>query len=276
MGCMMSNQDNDNSKHIKAYLPVIKGERVLDPALLQYTAEYNYLKNMNLTLIDLTKNGSFENQLAEKVELSDDRRQINITIKDATFSDGTPITIEDVYYSLKRAILLGTPHLDSKNVFSGGSNLKSLDQDFAGIKITGKKALQITLSAPMKEIFYYLQLTDFSILHPSQYRKDKLNISDWMKVTSGPYHLEERNGETLLVANKKALNYNPDMPNEIIMLGHDFPTLTKGLKDSSIDFGSIPFGLGWEELICLFHDDRFWNLKVVKNLSLNPCSGVWV
>ncbi|MDH5582152.1 MAG: ABC transporter substrate-binding protein, partial [Bdellovibrionales bacterium] len=168
--------------------PLEKTEK-LDPATMYSTTEYAYLKNLNITLVDIDKNSQYRNQLAKSIDLGEGHQKITIEIKEATFSDGSPITVEDVTKSLKRAIIKGTPHTDAKALFQDVESLKTINDNFKGIEILGDRTLRLNLKNPTKEILYFLQLTDFAILHPSQYSKEEIKMADYEKVTSGPYKL---------------------------------------------------------------------------------------
>ena len=231
-GCMK----NDNK--ITALLKPIIKESIIDPAKVRLAAEYYYIENMTIRLIELLSSGEYENQLAEKIEYRNEKKDIYFTIKDAYFSDGTKITIHDVVNTIKRVILIGSPHSDPKNFIRGANTLKSLDQDIEGLKIIDFQTFRLGLNNPMKEIFYYLQLADYGVLHSDQYNKTLLKAEDWMKATSGPYHLNEN---LIFEANKTVLNFNKKMPKFVVPEYYEDNELLNKLKENKLHAGTIKF-----------------------------------
>lgn len=216
LGFFIAGKTAQRSTVLKTNFRVFKADHQLDPATLKFVQEYFYLDNMTVKLVDLTSTGQYINTLAEKIVFSGDQTVIDIEIKQAFFSNGDPITIWDVEKSLKRATIFGAPHSNIKNLWLDAEKLNSINDDMRGIQITGEKSIRLTMKQPTKEILFFLSLTDLAILHPSQYNKDALLVSDWFNVTSGPYKLSvDKSGVFRLLANPKALTYSSDMPQEI-------------------------------------------------------------
>lgn len=74
--------------------------------------------NVVESLMEQTDAGKLVPLLASKYEVSKDRRQYDFTIRDATFHDGSPLTADDVVYSLEQARHRPTPSLAYKQVTS--------------------------------------------------------------------------------------------------------------------------------------------------------------
>ena len=72
--------------------------------------------NVVESLLEQTDDGELVPLLASKYEVSDDRRQYDFTIREATFHDGSPLTAEDVVYSLEQQQERPTPPLAFKQV----------------------------------------------------------------------------------------------------------------------------------------------------------------
>lgn len=104
------------------------------------------------TLIRPDKAGTgLEPGLAESWAVSDDGLILTFTLRDAMFSDGTPVTPEDVIFSLKRA------GLDEK------SQWKRFFNPIVDFKIDGKKVI-LTLDKPFTPAFNNLALFAAAIL----------------------------------------------------------------------------------------------------------------
>jgi peptide/nickel transport system substrate-binding protein len=74
--------------------------------------------NVVESLMEQTDDGKLVPLLASKWEVSKDRRQYDFTIRNATFHDGSPLTADDVVYSLEQARHRPTPALAYKQVMS--------------------------------------------------------------------------------------------------------------------------------------------------------------
>ncbi len=116
--------------------------------------------------------------IAESWELSDDGLTYVFKVRDnATFSDGTTITADDVVFSLERA--------------GASESLKAAFAVVDGIEATGDKEVTITLSSPSRVFLNTLAATgQAAILSKAAVEAD----SDYFTAptaTSGPWSLEE-------------------------------------------------------------------------------------
>jgi oligopeptide transport system substrate-binding protein len=233
-GCM-SSHDTIITAQLK---PLEKGQQ-LDPSLVRFVTEYFYLDNMLIKLIDLSPDGTYRNALAENIDISEDKKKLTISLKEAYFSDQTPITAHDVVQTFKRVILQGATHSKPKEYIKGADKLTKLDDNIEGLKVLSEKSFSLSLNAPMKELYFFLHLTDFGVLHPKQYEKEKLTVKDWSSNNSGPYHLIEKDGEYIFEAHDKSLNSHPEMPTVVKMKFYDENEIVDALSKNKIDFGLI-------------------------------------
>ncbi len=114
--------------------------------------------------------------LAESVEVPDDRSWVEFTLRpDARFSDGTPVTVEDVIFSYE---LLGT---------EGHPKYHSLHAQIAAITRTGPSSLLIEFNSDNRELALLAGMRP--ILSRAQWEgKDFANASlDEIPIGSGPY-----------------------------------------------------------------------------------------
>ncbi len=213
-----------------------------DPAFLKFAQQYFILDNMTIKLVGLGDQGEYVNELAESIEISPDRKVITIKLKEEKFSDGSTIEAKDIAMTLKRAALLGSPHTNIENLWVGSSTLKSIDQDIPGIKVIDKKTIVLTLTREAKEILYFLSMADLGILHPTQYRKKKMTIEDWLTVSSGPYRgvLDAEDNITLVI-NPHYSFPNNDHPTKILFNDQHGTLLPPAVEKSQIDVGFITF-----------------------------------
>jgi len=128
------------------------------------------------TLIRPDKAGTgLEPGLAESWEVSEDGLTLTFTLRDAKFSDGSPVTPEDVVYSLKRA---GT---DEK------SGWKRFFNPITGFKVDGNKVV-LTLDKPFTPAFNNLALFASAIL-PEKLVTEQGDAFFEHPVGSGPFML---------------------------------------------------------------------------------------
>ena len=181
--------------------------------------------------------------MADSFQLHDDKLTIDLSLKkDCRFSDGTQITAEDVAKSLKRSILLSSPHVDTKNLWVGAKKMKSIDDEIEGIKVLSDKKLRFKLNHPTKEVLFYLTLTDLAILHKSQYSKEHLKVADWIQVTSGAYRVQSVDDNKLVFrANENSHNFSKSMPQQISFEGYRKKNFIDDLREKNLAFGTVPF-----------------------------------
>jgi len=148
---------------------------------------------------------SFRGELAESWAVSPDGLKITFTLRpDAKFHDGSPVTAEDVKWSLDRCV---TANVLCKGQLLTGS-LTSADQ----FRIVDPKTIEVTLPKPDK-----LALANLAVVYPvifnSKLAKSKATADDpwalnWLKENtagSGAYIIESfKPGETTI------LRRNPD------------------------------------------------------------------
>ncbi|MFF2272124.1 ABC transporter substrate-binding protein [Agromyces sp. NPDC058136] len=110
----------------------------LDPVKAFNYPENTIISNLCESLFQMQPDFSVEPNLASGYEVSDDAKTYVFQIRDdVTFWDGTPMTVDDVVYSLNR-------HLDPAE----GSYLASSFADVTGIEKTGEWEVTLTLSEP--------------------------------------------------------------------------------------------------------------------------------
>jgi len=239
---MACSKNEKSIESISILLSPKKMEQTLDPSKIAFTNDYFLLENLTLRLVGLNSKGQYENLLAESITPNADKTLYRIKIKEAYFSNGDKITIEDVYYTLKRLVVVGSAHSNLKEFILGGKNIKTLDTPLEGLTIISPDTLTISFSRPLKEFIDYLQMADFGILHPSQYKKKEIFASDWTQYSSGPYRLKYEKDDVYLVKNEKAFNFNLETPKEVKLVSQYFKNeLPKQIIEQKIHTGMIPF-----------------------------------
>ncbi len=134
--------------------------------------------------------------LAEKWEISADEKTYTFHLRKATWSDGTPITAEDIHYSWIRAMLPVTASANSFKFFVI-KNAEALtagtltDASQVGVKVMDEKTLQVDLVRPTP---YFMSLLTNGCYRPVKKAqveslKEKFGKGPDTMVYSGPFTL---------------------------------------------------------------------------------------
>lgn len=174
----------------------------VNPFAIDQTEINKYaLDLMFLPLMELDKNLNFQGMLADSIT-TDDNIHFTVHIDDAaTWSDGTPVTAEDVEYSVLRyaspvvanttLLLYAFEGTDDETGFveEGASSM-------AGLTVKDEKTIEFTAKYPMALTTFqnsygrYLHVLPKHIIE--KFGEDELTSNDWFNhpdVVSGPYIL---------------------------------------------------------------------------------------
>jgi peptide/nickel transport system substrate-binding protein len=125
--------------------------------------------------------------LAESWEISDDGLAYTFRLRDAAFSDGTPVTAEDVVYSLQRAQ-------------SEASRWRTFFKAITGLEALDEKTVVVRLDKPFTPLLNNLALFSSAIL-PKAAIEDQGEAFFDQPVGTGPFVLEAWNrGQSLDLA----------------------------------------------------------------------------
>ena len=115
----------------------------LDPHNAEYAGTREVLFNLFEGLVKATSDGNIEPAVAESYVVADDASSISFTIREGIkFHDGTPVTAEDIKYSIERYAQIQGP--------------ESAFGDFQELQIADEKTVNIILSKPNTEFIYEL------------------------------------------------------------------------------------------------------------------------
>jgi len=118
-----------------------------DPGTLDYvTSGLTALRlwipaNVVEPLVYFNKDGSVEPGVAESWTISDDKLTYEFKIRKTTFSDGTPVTVEDVIYSLKT--MQTSPVVNNSSAYNGVTAIEKVDDS----------TVKVTLSQPSQNFW---------------------------------------------------------------------------------------------------------------------------
>ncbi len=206
---------------LKVALTPKKSSEVLDPLTIKYSNEFQILENLTIKLVSLDSNSTYQLDLASEI-LHKKPNKILVSIKDAKYSDGSSITLEDVQMSFSRSL-------------KGTTNVQ-LSQFIKSISIEGKY-LVFDFHTRCKSFLKYLSLPDLGVLHSSQYSKTSILASDY-QVTSGPYSLS-RDGNSLL-RNRYFVSRESDYPDQVQFVSSLRNSSLDQLISREVDLGEFP------------------------------------
>ncbi|RTL13474.1 MAG: peptide ABC transporter substrate-binding protein [Neisseriaceae bacterium] len=181
----------------------------LDPQLLADTSSARVTNDLFAGLVDFDQKNQLIPGLADKWTISSDGKTYTFYLRQGIkFSDGTPITANDVVFSWQRLAnpAFGAPYAqllaNVLNYQAIAKNKKSIDN--LGIRAINSTTLEVNLTQATPDFLKYLTLPAFAAL--SAHAVSKYN-TEWTKpqnmVSSGAYQLVEHvvNGKIIVKKN---------------------------------------------------------------------------
>ncbi len=167
----------------------------LDPALAGDAESAVYVVEIFSGLVTLDQNLKVVPDIAEKWDVSDDRKTFTFTIrKDVKFHDGRPVTAQDFKYSIERAANPATASSTADtyigDIVGVKDKLNRAAPDVKGVQVVDDYTLKITIDAPKA---YFLAKLTF----PTAFVVDKNNVErggqTWTDKPNGtgPFKLKE-------------------------------------------------------------------------------------
>lgn len=221
-GCSKSSNSISSQKSLadEQVLNINLGEEPpsLDPQLATDLVSFEVLNATLEGLVRLNKYGKIEkgSGLALDWEVSPDGLRYVFHLRDAKWSDGTPITAHDFEYAWKRALDPKTGsnyaymlyYLKNGEAFNKGE-AKAED---VGVRALNDKTLEVILERPAPQ---FLGLTGWGTYLPAQKAAiekfgDKYGTSPDTMVYSGPYMIKEWNHEQNIVLVKNPYYWDKD------------------------------------------------------------------
>lgn len=144
----------------------------VDSAIVEDAVGFNVLNNVNEGLYRLNQENIAEPAMAaEEAEISEDGLTFTFKLRDAKWSDGSPVTAADFVFAWQRAIdpATGSPYgpfmmsgtVKNATAISEGK----MDKKELGIVAKDEKTLEVTLERPVP---YFLSLMSFGTFYPQK------------------------------------------------------------------------------------------------------------
>lgn len=187
----------------------------LDPALVGDTTSSFVVRQLFSGLVRLDNQLTIQPDLAERWEISDDGRAYTFFLRDdARFADGTPITSEDVRYSLERA---ADPNLARFlpaqtyliDIVGVSEKLAGNAANISGIDVIDDRTIALTIDKPKS---YFLSKLAHSTSFVVDQRTIEANPGGWIDRPngSGPFEIERWDHDELLVI-RRNVNFYRDL-----------------------------------------------------------------
>ena len=227
----------------------VQGPETLDPAQLRDLSSVTILRQIFRGLVFYDEELNPVPELAESYEVSDDGLTYSFRLRaGATFHDGSPVTAEDVAFSLARAVDPDTAEGDMA-LLAGPTFLSDIagfedvvagqSDSLSGIEIIGDDQLTIRLSAPRSTFLMKLAAVPAAIVDREQVESDS---TWWARPNgSGPYAVErwEPGAELTLTRYEDFVLGQPSIESISIRLGSRSIQSFNLYQSGEIDIDSV-------------------------------------
>ncbi|MFJ8087369.1 peptide ABC transporter substrate-binding protein [Lysinibacillus sp. NPDC095746] len=241
---------DSGSKSKELNLAITSEPPSLNPGLAEDTTSSAILINVFEGLTVSDAEGKPTPGMAEKWEISPDKKTYTFHLRDAKWSNGDQVVAGDFEYAWKWA--LNPDNLSAySSIFYPIKGAQAYHQnggsaDDVGVKAEDDKTLVVTLENPTP---YFLELTGFKTYLPVNKKVTEAN-KQWYAdagenyVTNGPYKLSDWQHDASITLTKfedywDASNVDVDTVN-IAMIEKE-PTVATNFKSGSLDYIGAPF-----------------------------------
>ena len=177
----------------------------LDPAIASETTSHFFVTSLFRGLVNINSDLEIVPDLAEDWNVDITGRVFHFTLRDdITFHDGTPITAEDVKYSIERA---ADPALHSEtaplylgDIVGVTEKLAGEAEEVSGVEVVDERTVRITIDEPKE--YFLAKLTYPTGAVVDRRTVEPLGFDWWMSDEingSGPYRLHRWEEEEVVI-----------------------------------------------------------------------------
>jgi len=244
---------------------------IFNPLFMETAYDYYVVYSTFDTLITYKADGSYENSLADKIEISDDNLTYTYTLKDAKFTDGTPVTSKDYLFTWK---MLLDPSYDgdsdalSANIVGGKEYREGTASEIEGIKIIDDKKFSVTVSeytalTPVDLGYVYVMPEHYYGKDYKQGSLESVKALNSKPLGSGQYKLVSYKAgqEIVLEANEDYFRGTPKIKNLIYKTTTDSTNLAM-LQSGETDMNNISVSVDNVEAL---KEMGFMNIDILPN-----------
>lgn len=242
----------------------------LDPTITSETYAMPILTNVFEGLIRMDDNSQPQPGVAKTWEISDDGLVYTFHLRDAKWSDGSPLTAKDFEYSIKRVM---DPKVASEFSFMVYPYIKNGEKRYQGaateedlgVKAIDDKTLEITLETPISFMMQVLSCTCYFPVKKDAVEKDPTGWATKAEtfVSNGPFKIKEMKfGESVTIVKNENYWGKDNVRLEEIKFSY-IPETATGL--TAMEAGSVDgiHNVPTSEIPRLKSDPRFHVLPTV-------------
>jgi oligopeptide transport system substrate-binding protein len=246
----------------------------LDPARARDLRSITLVKMLFEGLTRVNKGDQIEMAVADRVDISEDKRIYTFTLREVKWTSGEAVTAEDFVYAWKRALDPNTPAdnafqlyaiKNAKEIKSGKVGVEEL-----GAKVLDEKTLQVELEQPTP---YFLELASYPVYFPIKAQVDREN-PQWANapatfVSNGPFSLTEWKHEDCIIVKKSPTYWDNGAVHleEISMYMLQSATELSMFENHEIDWAGSP--------LSVLPMDALGKLKAENLLQKKPVLGTY-
>ena len=238
-GCVRENKKN---MALNIHVPDVNIQ--IDPQKMEDAFSMMIALQLFRGLLRYDQNGDVMGDLAESWIESSDHLKYTFKLKEATFSNGKPVTSRHVQMTLARLFYLGSSMAADIDYISGVDEFKKTwDISKFGVKPINDRELAITLSHPSAIFLRQIAVVDCSIL-PLEDFKQNLDLSSNGSF-SGPYKLKSQIGKQFILEKwrkDKLESSNPPQEVKFFATREKSIDLAKTEQTDSLDTDQISMG----------------------------------
>ena len=214
-----------------------------------------YVRNLYANLYRLDTDGNVVPELAENYSVNDDYTEYTITLKKGIqFSDGSPITADDVVYTYRR----------------GMNSEVTYYEELKNVEAKDDQTVVITLNQPNNEF-----LNDLTVEYMCVMSKDAIengmDVAGHPDITSGAYTVEQWDkGESILLkANPYYFDGEPAIKTAKIIFKLPAETAYQAMKNKEVDYltsvsvDQVPYLQADDDVDLIAYDNFAWNFMML-------------
>lgn len=280
-----SSQENSNQKNKDTSISTLKLAHVaietdplsLDPRMVRDLGSINLMNALFEGLVKTGIDQKPEFALAESVDVSPDLKTYTFTLREAKWSDGTPLTAADFAETWKSTLdpAFPAPTANMLFVIKGAKAVKdgSLPIQDIGIKATSPKTLVVELEQPSP--YFLTLLTDHSFFPVNASMRSHgatpLITTPEKLISNGPFKISKWKQRDQVVVSKNPHYWNA---NAIALEGIAFQVIDENtalqlFKGGKLDWVGSPMSI--------LPQDSIKPLKETGSLKIAPAAGThWI
>jgi oligopeptide transport system substrate-binding protein len=245
----------------------------IDPRLARDLVSGNAVHMLFEGLMQHDSKGQLIPGVAEKVELSTDKKTYTFTLRKSHWSNGDPVTSQDFAYSWRKLFSPDFPAPNAYQFYSikGAKDAKEgkIPLDQIGIKTPDSSTLVVELDSPLS---YFLELTAFHASYPVNSIWEK-NNPDWSKVSphdipvNGAFKIEKWSRNHVFIVQKNPYYYNANKVkiDKVVGMILEPTTAFQMFSRNALNWTGSP--------LCVLPPDAIPSLKEKGYLRIAPAAG---